>query len=119
MKDIKIKYTKGTGPGGQNKNKLETACRIMHIPTGITAYADCRKRRQSYKEAMKVLEQRLQEASEAEQAEARKARRYRAIHNTPRVRTYDYKSGVVTDHRTGKKASLKDVLRKGRIDLLQ
>jgi len=118
-KDLKIEYARGTGPGGQNRNKLETACKITHLPTGITAYADERQRRTSYKKAMKVIEERLRNLVEEQRAEEKKARRDHAIHNTKRVRTYDFKSGVVTDHRTGKKASLKEVLGKGRIDLLQ
>lgn len=118
-KDLKIEYTKGTGPGGQNKNKLETACRITHIPTGISAYANERKRKQSYRKAMATLKLRLAEAEEAERARNKKARRDHAIHNTTRIRTYDFKSGTVKDHRTGKVASLEDVLRKGKLDLLR
>lgn len=118
-KDLKIEYMKGTGPGGQNKNKLQTACRITHLPTGISAYADERKRKTSYKKAMKVIEQRLKDAVAEEEAARKKSRRDHVIHNTERIRTYDYSRGVVTDHRTGKKASLKDVLGKGKIDLLR
>ena len=119
MKDVKIEYTKGTGPGGQNKNKVETACRLTHEPTGIQAYADCRTRRQSYKQAMKTLKKRLKDAESEKEAIAKKEKRDKAIKDTQRIRTYDFKSGVVTDHRTGKKASIKDVLGKGKIDLLR
>lgn len=117
--DLKIEYMRGTGPGGQNKNKLETACRITHLPTGVTSYADERKRRTSYKKALAALKKKLQEADDAERAARKKSRRDHRIHNTVRIRTYDYKSGTVKDHRTGKTASLKDVLGKGRIDLLR
>ena len=55
--DLKIEYTKGTGAGGQNKNKVETACKITHIPTGITSYSDERTRGTSYRKALKTLEQ--------------------------------------------------------------
>lgn len=119
QQDLKIEYMKGTGPGGQNKNKVETACRITHIPTGIQAYSDERTRRTSFKKAMAALKQRLIDADEEEKAAKRKAKRDHAIHNTERIRTYDFKSGTVKDHRTGKVASLKDVLGKGRIDLLR
>ncbi len=118
-KDLRIEYMRGTGPGGMNKNKLETACRITHKPSGITAYCDDRKRRTSFKQALAELVKRLAAAKAAKIAQARKARRDYVIHNTKRVRTYDYKSGVVKDHRTGKTASLKDVLFKGRLDLLR
>lgn len=37
--DLKITYYRGSGPGGQNKNKRDTACRMKHLPTGITVTA--------------------------------------------------------------------------------
>jgi protein subunit release factor A len=39
MKNFKIEYHRSSGPGGQRKNKKETAVRITHLPTGITAVA--------------------------------------------------------------------------------
>jgi peptide chain release factor len=42
--DIKIEYTKGKGPGGQHKNKVETMVVATHIPTGIKASVDGRSR---------------------------------------------------------------------------
>ncbi|MEA3560484.1 MAG: peptide chain release factor-like protein, partial [Candidatus Omnitrophota bacterium] len=38
-KDIRIEYYKSSGPGGQHKNKTESAVRMRHLPTGITAIA--------------------------------------------------------------------------------
>ena len=37
--DIEVTFFKGTGPGGQHKNKRETAVRVRHVPTGLTASA--------------------------------------------------------------------------------
>lgn len=119
MKDLKFEYMKGTGAGGQRKNKVETACRVTHLPTGIQAYADCRHRRQSRKEALKTLQEKLAKAKAAQIADLKKSRRDEAIRNQTRIRTYDYSRGIVTDHRSGKTASLKNVLGKGRIDLLK
>lgn len=118
-KDLKIEYMRGTGPGGQHRNKTDSACRITHIPTGISAYADERSQHHSRKKAMAELEQRIRQAKLDKQAEAKKTRRDHAIHNTERIRTYDFSRGVVTDHRTGKTASLKNILEKGRLDLLR
>jgi len=118
-KDIKIEYMRGQGPGGQHKNKTDSMCRITHIPTGISACADCRSQHQSRKKAMAELKDKLHRIAQSRQAKAKKARRDDAIHNTKRIRTYDFKKGTVTDHRTKKTASLKEVMGKGRIDLLQ
>lgn len=37
--DLEITFFKSTGPGGQHKNKRETAVRIVHLPTGVTVSA--------------------------------------------------------------------------------
>ncbi len=118
-KDLRIETMRGTGPGGQHRNKTDSACRITHLPSGISAYADERSQRHSKRAAMKMLEQRLRDAYAQKRAAAKKARRNWSIHNMPRVRTYDYKAGLVYDHRTNKTATIKDVLSKGRIDLLR
>jgi len=117
-KDIKIEFLKGQGPGGQRKNKVETACRVTHIPTGIQAYVDSRSQLQSKKLALKELETRLDEYARELKAKARKANRDKKIHERDIIRTYNYSRGEVKDHRTKKTASIKEVMKKGRIDLL-
>lgn len=118
--EIKIEYMRGTGPGGQNKNKRETACRITHIPTGIQAYSqDQRTKESNLKSAMKELERRIQDAKDEAEAKIKKNRRDIAIHDTKTVRTYDYSRGIVTDHRTGKTGTIKEILRKGNIEKLR
>jgi peptide chain release factor 1 len=118
--EIRIEYTKGSGPGGQNRQKNETACTITHLETGLKAYC-CNERSRSanYKKAMKELEQRLKALKEEVKAKDKKQRRERAIRETKTIRTYDYSRGVVTDHRTGKSASIKDILQKGKLDKLR
>lgn len=118
-RDLSIRWTKGTGPGGQNKNKLETCCVLTHKPTGETVTVDGRKRSQNLKRAKAIMKRRLVTLVEEERARKRKARRDEAIHNSERIRTYDFSRNLVTDHRTGKKASIKDILEKGKIDKLR
>ena len=61
VKDIRIEYYKSRGPGGQRKNKKETAVRIRHIPTGITAIAtEFRSQARNRALAVKRLKERLQ-----------------------------------------------------------
>lgn len=115
--DLKIETMRGTGPGGQHRNKTDSACRITHIPTGICAYADERSQRQSKRLARKELIRKIEELGNAKRAEEKKAGRDYRIHNTPTVRTYHFPRQTVKDHRTGKTASLKEVLA-GKLSLV-
>jgi len=117
-KDIKVETMRGQGPGGQRKNKTETCVRLTHIPTGIQVTIDSRKQSESMRQARKILAGRIKQAAEDEKAAARKARRDAAIKDGPVIRTYDYKRKVVKDHRSGKTASLKEVL-DGHLDELR
>lgn len=118
-KKYRVETMRGKGPGGQFKNKTDSACRITHIKSGISAYADERSQHHSKKLAWEELQKRLQNQKSEKQAEEKKARRDHAIHNTEIIRTYNYKSGIVKDHRSGKSASLKEIVGKGNIDLLK
>jgi len=61
VKDIRIEYYRSSGPGGQRKNKKETAVRARHIPTGITAIAtEFRSQARNRALAVKRLKERLQ-----------------------------------------------------------
>jgi len=61
FRDIRIEYYRSRGPGGQRKNKKETAVRIRHIPTGITAIAtEFRSQVRNRQLALKRLSERLE-----------------------------------------------------------
>ena len=118
--DLQIEFIKGNKHcGGQHRNSTNSACRITHLPTGISAFCDDRNQHTSKKKARTVLERRLKDAEAEEKAKDKKAHRDWKIHNMETVRTYHYVRGVVKDHRTGKTASLKEVLEKGNLDLLK
>ncbi len=59
--DLEISHLKGSGPGGQNRNKRLTAVRIVHIPTGIAVTAtDSRSQAQNLEAAKERLAERLE-----------------------------------------------------------
>lgn len=118
-KDVVIETKVGQGPGGQHRNKTSSCVVATHLPTGLSVTIDERNQHQNKRKAFKLLEQKFEEWKDEQMAARKKQRRDEAIKNEDRVRTYDFKSGLVTDHRSGKVASLKQVLKKGRLDLLQ
>ena len=113
--EIKIEYMRGQGPGGQKKNKTASACRITHLATGISGYADERSQSHSRKAAMQALTDKLDAKSNGENAAAKKADRDRKIREEVRVRTYHQCDGYVIDHTTRIRKKFADVVSKGGI----
>lgn len=116
-KDLEIKVTKGSGPGGQHKNKVETCVIVIHKPTGIQV--KCQETRSKLKNieiAKKKLEEKLEKQQQNQIQEAKNERRKELIKNQKVVRTYNYVRNEVHDHRTKTKHDLKKFMR-GEIDL--
>jgi len=66
--DVKIEFSRSSGPGGQNVNKRETAVRVVHIPTGISVHSDGERSQAQNKEvALEILQGKLHKLSEEKQ----------------------------------------------------
>lgn len=116
LRDVDFEPFKGSGPGGQHKNKTESAIRAIHRPSGIQAICqDSRHQGQNRKRALEALRARLAASENERQAQAANSSRRAQIGSGMRgdkIRTYREQDNRVTDHRTGKKARL-DAIRKG------
>lgn len=73
-----VEFTRGSGPGGQHRNKTETAVRLTHIPSGLVVVAaDSRSQAQNRKNALRRLAERLVQI-ERDEAAAKKRRERKA-----------------------------------------
>jgi peptide chain release factor 1 len=103
--DFDITYYRGSGPGGQHRNKTDSAVRFLHRPTGnVTQSEEHKKQGQNKKAAFKrmcdILVPLMKEAAQPE----------REPPVTDRIRTYHEPRQRVKDHRSGKSYSYKDVM---------
>ena len=113
--DLEWKTTRGSGPGGQNRNKVESAVVLTHLPTGVTVRCESeRSQHQNRERALGVLRARLVEQRASALSSATNAARRAQLGSGMRGdkrRTIRYQDGVVTDHVLGKQWRLKEYLR--------
>lgn len=120
-RDFEEKFTRGSGAGGQHRNKTDTAVQLRHKPSGLAVRAEKGRSQTDNREtALRLLKAKLRDAHQRSAADERHRERRNQAGSGQRgdkVRTIALQRDQVVDHRTGKSCSAREYLR-GRLRLL-
>ena len=118
--DLRVDVLRSSGPGGQNVNKIESAVRITHLPTGlVVSCQDGRSQQHNKEKAMQVLRSRLLAKKRAEELAERGDERREQIGTADRsekIKTYNFPQNRLTDHRIKKSWHNLDKIIEGNLE---
>ena len=101
--DVEEHVSRSSGPGGQNVNKVSSAIKLEHIPTGITiSMQDEQSQHKNRAKAWRILRSRLNEYYQSKKRAERDSKRKTMIGSGDRsqkIRTYNFPQNRLTDHR--------------------
>jgi peptide chain release factor 1 len=120
--DVIFETHVGGGPGGQHKNKTESAVRAKHLPTGLVVSINGRDQHTNKRTALEILRKRVNDLySKLNHKRTNEVKRSTMGDGSrgEKVRTYNFMDGYCKDHRTGIEVRNVKAIMKGRFDMFR
>ena len=118
--DYRFEIFKSSGPGGQNRNKVSSGVKCIHIPTGIKQERTAKCQHTNKKNALDAVNRLLDEHilnTATQQVQNQRISNIGSGERGTKMRVYKFQQGLVIDNKSGKRISIKQCF-KGNINKL-